>query len=378
MKKCLLIANVASMFAHFELDTIRMLQEAGYEVHVAAGPSIAGPEREEEVMASGAVFHKLPEIRSPFKPENIRAYRILERLMKKEQFTFVHCHTPMGGVLGRLAASRTKMPYVIYTAHGLHMYKGAPLKNWLFYYPVERWMAAKTDVLITITTEDYRLAQKKLHARRVVYVPGVGIDCDFYGAAGETRRETRKALGIADDEILLLSVGELIENKNHAVVLRALGLMQTDRLRYCIAGVGDRESALRKQAEELGIASRVTLLGYRTDVRELLGAADVYLLPSRREGLNASMMEAMAAGLPCICTDTRGNDDLIAENQGGFRVHPEAENTWSRAIRKMASDPGLRARFGAFNRERVRKAFSRERVQERMRRIYRIDAAARE
>ena len=372
MKKCLMIANVVSMFAHFELDTFRILQEAGYEVHVAAGPSIAGEEREAEVRESGAVFHKLPVIRSPFKADNVKAYRMLVNLMKEKQFDFVHCHTPMGGVLGRLAARRTKMPYVIYTAHGFHMYKGAPLKNWLFYYPVEKWMAKKTDVLITITSEDYRLAQKKLRARHVVYVPGVGIDCAYYGKAKDNRQETRRALGIRDDEVLLLSVGELIENKNHAVVLRALGAMDIKGLRYCIAGVGDKKIPLMKQAKELGIAQHVKLLGYRTDVRDLLGAADVYLLPSRREGLNASMMEAMAAGLPCICTDTRGNDDLIAENQGGFRVHAEAENTWVRAIKALAGDADLRARFGAFNEKRVREAFSRERVQERMRKIYRI------
>ena len=373
MKKCLLIANVTSMFAHFELDTFRMLQEAGFEVHVAAGPSIAGQEREDQVVESGVVYHKLPVIRSPFKADNIKAYRYLENLMKKERFDFVHCHTPMGGVLGRLAASRTKMPYVIYTAHGLHMYQGAPLKNWLLYYPVEKWLARKTDVLVTITSEDYRFAQKKLPARHVVYVPGVGIDCTFYGKAGERRQETRRALGVGDGEIMLLSVGELIENKNHAVVLRALGGMDLSNLRYFIAGVGDRKDALEHQAKELGIHDRVTLLGYRTDVRDLLGAADIYLLPSRREGLNASMMEAMAAGLPCICTDTRGNDDLIAEKQGGFRLHPEAENVWSKAIARLAADEGLRARFGAFNAKRIREAFSREHVQKRMRRIYRMD-----
>lgn len=372
MRKCLLIANVASMFAHFELDTIRMLREAGFEVHVAAGPSIAGEEREKEVAKSGARFHKLPVIRSPFSLNNIDAYRLLVKLMEKEKFEFVHCHTPMGGVLGRLAASHTKMPYVIYTAHGLHMYKGAPLKNWLLYYPVEKWMATKTNVLVTITTEDYRLAQKKLHARHVVYVPGIGIDCDFYSHAKELREKTRRALGVADDEIMLLSVGELNENKNHAVVLRALASVDASRLRYFIAGVGECKADLLRQAKDAHLQDRVKLLGYRTDVRDLLGAADIFLLPSKREGLNASMMEAMAAGLPCICNDTRGNDDLIAENQGGFRVHAEAENTWSRAILALANDGEKRARYGAFNEKRIREAFSRERVQERMRKIYRI------
>jgi glycosyltransferase EpsD len=288
--------------------------------------------------------------------------------LREESFDLIHCHTPVGGILTRLAARRCrkKGTTVIYTAHGFHFYAGAPFLNWLLFYPIEKLCSRWTDILITINHEDYRRAKKYFHAKRIVYIPGVGIDLvRFQPGQGESFI-TKQALGIPETARILLSVGELSDRKNHVTVIRALAGLP-ENIHYVIAGAGDREQNLRETAAKLGIADRVHLLGLRTDVPELLHTADIYLLPSIQEGLNVSLMEAMASGLPCICSDIRGNEDLIVEGKGGYRVASTDVEAWSGAIERMLGAD--RTRMGEYNAAAV-KQFSLDEVEKRMRGIY--------
>ena len=244
----------------------------------------------------------------------------LKKLMEEERFDLVHCHTPMGGALARLAARKTKTGPVIYTAHGFHFFKGAPLINWLVYYPVERWLSRFTDVQVTINHEDYMRAKNQFKARRTVRIHGVGIDL---APSGKSREEKRWELGIQPDEILLLTAGELNRNKNQRMVLEAMGKLKgvtEAKLVYAACGKGDCLESLEKRARELGIEASVRFLGYREDFREILKAADIFLMPSYREGLPTVVMEAMSAGLPVIGTDIRGNRDLIQPGTTGYLV----------------------------------------------------------
>ena len=337
------------------MNNVRLLQELGYEVHYASNfkiPHYGSDNRRLE--GTGVVCHQVDFVRSPFRLlRNIRAYGQLCRLMREVPFTLIHCHTPMGGVLGRLAAERIRRtwkwerqkakgkgmetPYpqrggerkklrVIYTAHGFHFYKGASLINWLLYFPVESLLAHWTDVLVTINREDYRRA-KKFGAKKVAYVPGIGLDTAKFHPQGGIRAKKREELGMKDKDFLLLSVGELSKRKNHEVVIEALARLKIfpeyAKIQYLICGQGAQEARLKYLADTLGVAGHVHFLGSREDAEELCECSDLFLFMSLQEGLPVALMEAMACGLPVICSRIRGNVDLVEDGVSGCI----AENT---------------------------------------------------
>lgn len=374
MKKALMAASVPSMIGQFNMSNIQLLQDLDYEVHIACNfydKSVWTTKRTEafvtELKEKKVYYHQIDFPRNPLNMKRILlSCRQLKELARKESFDLIHCHTPVAGVIARLVAHKQKIK-VIYTAHGFHFYKGAPMKNWLLYYPVEWLCSWWTDILITINREDYSRARKRLHAKKTVYVPGVGIDMDKFQEETVDVDKKRAELGLNDDDSMLLSVGELNRNKNHQIVIRAITKLNNRNIHYFIAGKGELEDELRKLAEQLGVNGQVHLLGYRTDVPELLKIADLYLLPSLREGLNVSLMEAMASGLPCICSNIRGNKDLIEIDVGVDCVSSSDENDWIKAIRKTISDD---TSFETVNRNTIKNNFSVEIVSGKMRRIY--------
>ncbi len=345
---------------------IRQLLDGGHTVHIATN------EYGSEVPACyrdwGCTVHPIDTSRSAFSTGNLKAIGQLKALVAQENYDLVHCHTPLAAMCTRLACRKARKTgtKVVYTAHGFHFFKGAPLLNWLLYYPIEKICARFTDVLITINTEDYAFAQKKMGVGRVDYVPGVGIESDKFSKVTVEKEAKRKELGIPEDATLLLSVGELNENKNHETVIRAIAGLD---VYYLIAGKGDLQAHLQSVIDELGLNDRVRLLGFRTDVAELYQAVDIFSLPSFREGLNVSVMEAMSAGLPCVIGKIRGNVDLIDAGRGGYLHAPADVQGAALAIEKLASDPALRQQMGAYNREKV-KCFGYDVVEQKLNKIY--------
>ena len=297
--------------------------------------------------------YNIPFSRNPFSKSNLKAYSELKSLVEKEKYDIVHCHTPIAAMCTRLAciSSRKKGTKVFYTAHGFHFYKGAPLKNWLMYYPIEKICSYFTDVLITINKEDYALAKRKMKAKRIEYVNGVGIDTKAFGFSSVSREEKRKELSIPADAKLLFSVGELNQNKNHETVIKAIKDMD---VYYIIAGHGGRKEYLQALINELGISQRVKLIGYRTDIAELYSAADIFVHPSFREGLPVSVMEAMCSGLALVVADNRGNRDLCEDGTNGFICSPFKQEEFANSIKKLLDDENLRKRFGKQNIEKIK------------------------
>lgn len=321
VKRALFVATVGTFFG-FERNDIKILQKMGYEVHCAANFSLSILD---DFQAEGIVRHQIDFARSPWSKMNMVAYRELTNIMEETSFDLVHCHTPMGGVLARMAAKkyRKKGTKVIYTAHGFHFFKGAPLKNWLLYFPVEWILAHWTDVLITINKEDYRLAKRFMKAGKVEYIPGVGIDMKKLSDVQIGRDEMRQTLGAGKDDYILLSVGELSKRKNMSVVIRALSQLKNPRLKYYICGTGSEEGPLKELIHQYGLDAQVHLLGFRSDIKDLLKASDLFVFPSLQEGLPVALMEAIAARIPVICSDIRGNTDLITEKNLLFDPHDE-------------------------------------------------------
>lgn len=351
MKKVLFIATVVRKhILVFHIPYLQMLREAGYETYVASAN-----DTDNEIVEIPYCDHYV-EInfkRNPLHPGNLLAYRQLKKLIRENHFDIIHCHTPVGGLLGRLTANRTRKrgTKVFYTAHGFHFYKGAPLKNWLLYYPVEKLCARFTDKLITINSEDYALAQKKMKAKEVFYVPGVGVDISKFENVQVDRETKRKEIGVPENAFLLISVGELSMRKNHQVVLKAISNLKDSNIHYAIAGTGNKKDYLLGVAKELGVSNRLHLLGYRRDIAELYKAADLCCLPSVHEGLPVAVMEAMACGLPCVVSKIRGNVDLIDKN-GGFESEFNDATGFADAIIALNADPELRKSMGEYNSQR--------------------------
>lgn len=370
-----MLASVASMIDQFNMSNIEILRDQGYEVHVAAnfedGNTSSKQRIEEfkkELYSLGIPYYHVDfarDIKKVFK--NFKAYKRIRNLILEHKYEFVHCHTPIGGVCGRLAVLRTKTK-VIYTAHGFHFFKGAPLMNWLLYYPVERWLARYTDVLITINKEDYARA-KKFKAKKVEYVPGVGLDTKKFENVAVNKKEKRKELGLPDDAIVLLSVGELNKNKNHETVIKAISKLDNKNLYYLICGSGTLEQYLKDLASSLDISSQVRLLGFRTDVCEIYKASDIFVFPSFREGLSVALMEAMAAGLPIVCSDIRGNRDLIEDGMGGYLVKPDDVDGFVECIEEILKSLKDNLNIAMYNLEAV-KTFERINVNKKIYEIY--------
>lgn len=342
--KVLILASVASMIDQFNIPNIKLLIEMGFTVEVACNFLSGNTCSDEKIQTlktmldkMGVKIYQIDFARDAFKlSQNLRAYRQVLEIMTNNRYEFIHCHSPIGGLCGRLAGHKTKTK-VIYTAHGFHFYKGAPLLNWLVYYPIEKFLSRYTDVLITINKEDFARA-KTFHARKVEYVHGVGIDIDKIQAVTVDRTKKRKELGIPDDAFLFISVGELNRNKNHEIVIRALSMLDAnDNLYYIIAGTGPLKGHLQSLIKKSGLSSRIQLLGYRTDVIKLLKISDCFVFPSLREGLPVALMEAIACGLSVVCSSIRGNTDLVEDGINGYLFQPLCMNSLLRCLNEAVT-----------------------------------------
>lgn len=341
--KLLYISNLSNGVSSFSLASVLAARSLGYKYYLAANFSGTDKEKlESDEKMYGVHFCQLDLARSPYSKNNIKAYKQLVELIKSENIDCIHCNTPVGGLLGRLAGAKCGVKRVIYQAHGFHFYEGSPKKNWLVYYPVEKWMAKKTDALLTINQEDYKLAIERLHMRKngkIYYVPGVGIDLSLYTRQKDKREKHRSEIGLKETDVACIAMGDLIPRKNYGVSIEAISVLGKEfpALHFAICGNGPELESLQKLSQDKNVEDRIHFLGYRTDVKELLQAADVFFFTSLQEGLPRSTMEAMASGLPVACSNIRGNTDLIDEGKGGVLFNPKSLDDVVKRMRELLS-----------------------------------------
>ena len=356
-KRVLYVATVVK--AHimsFHIPYLKMFKDLGWHTAVAAHNDYEDPS--ECNIPHCDDYHDIAFERFPLKWANIRAYWELKKIIAEGEYDIIHCHTPVAAMLTRFAARKVRKQgtKVFYTAHGFHFFKGAPLLNWLVYFPVEWLCSFMTDTLITINKEDYALAQRHMHAKKVEYVPGVGIDTERYANADCDRTEVRRSIGVPENAVMLLSVGELNENKNHQIIIKAMSrLREMDYLHYVLVGIGPKAEQLIAQAHELGLGDRVHLLGYRTDIPELNKAADIFCFPSHREGLGLAALEAMAAGVPLVTSNVHGINDYSENGITGFKCNADDAAGFAVAIEKLYEDENLRGQISNHVREIAKK-----------------------
>lgn len=356
-KSMLMLASVASMIDQFNMSNIEILLKLGYKVDVACNfkeGNTCSTERIEDLK------HRLTKMKVAYYQidftrnvmnflQDIKAYNQVKKLVLKKKYDFIHCHSPIGGVIGRAVAHEVGIK-VIYTAHGFHFYDGAPKKNWIIYYPIEKFFSKWTDILITINKEDYSRAKKKFYANKVVYIPGVGLDTEKFEQCNIDRRKKRESLNIPDDGFVLLSVGELQNRKNQRTVIEALGKLRNRKIYYLVVGRGELYEEYDHLIRMYGLPDNIKLLGYRTDIDELCKITDCFVHPSVREGLGIAPLEAMASGLPLISSYVNGIKDYTENEVSGCCLkNPTDVEEMVEAIEKVYKKSDFRITCGRNN-----------------------------
>ena len=346
--KVLLVATVQSHICQFHKPLVTMLHEHGCEVCVAARNNLA--EKNGLKLDFVEQAFDVPFQRSPFSPKNLGAYKQLKKIIGEGNYDVIHCNTPVGGVLGRLAARKARKhgTKVFYTAHGFHFYKGAPKKNWLIWYPVEKFMCRYTDKLITITQEDYDLASAKFPTQ-VERIHGVGANSAKYRKLSEAEcAELRHELGYAADDKLLLCTGELLPNKNQITAIRTMKILteKQSNIKLLLAGNGPTLPELQAEIAALDQHDCVELLGYRTDLERYANIADVIVSCSYREGLPMNIVEGMLLGKPVVASYNRGHRELIVPDVTGYMVPPADADAFAGKISMLLDDSALADRMG--------------------------------
>lgn len=367
-RKAIYVASIFIHFSAFHIPFLRMLQEEGFEVWAAARTTNEADRKELE--AIGVKRIEVPFSRSPYSVSNFKAYKMMRKLFREKHFEIVHVHTPAAAFIARAAARGTGQGKVIYTAHGFHFYKGAPLKNWLIYCTAEKIARKWTDVLITINKEDFENGKELgYEERRSLFLThGVGVDIGRYQLPEEARAATRTILGIDKESVVFICIGELNKNKNQKWLLEAWKEIQDGKCMLLIVGDGKLRTKLQTFVKERDI-DNVLFLGYREDIPELLAASDVLVSVSKREGLPKNVMEAMAAGKPVIGTNVRGTRDLIRHNENGLLVDLGNCEQLANAFQMLSKSKDLREACGLRARTLV-EAYSVERVMEEIRGVY--------
>lgn len=373
MKKALIVTTVSGFVPQFEMNNVKILQNLGYEVHYASNynnPHYGCDNK--RLDGTNIIKHQIDFIRTPFNLiKNRKAYRQLKKVVEQEKPKLIHCHTPMGGVLARLVGAKYRKHglKVIYTAHGFHFYKGAPIINWLLYYPIERMLAHITDVLITINKEDYKIA-KKFRSGALEYVPGVGIDIEAHQRMECDQEKIRHKLGISSKDIVILSVGELSKRKNHQVVIKAIAKCKEENqnMKYLIAGEGKERNHLEKLIKRNQLESVVKLLGFQKDIKDILCITDYFIFPSLQEGLPVALLEAVALGIPCIASNIRGNRELL------FNIHnsvlAKSDKDYVAYIKKILNNPKITHESCEHINQTIYNNYSLQNVGNKMREIY--------
>lgn len=366
-KKVLFTAVTDSFVTFFLLPYLKEFHERGYEVHVATSENGKIPFCDKK--------HKISITRSPFRLKNLTGIRELRKIINTEKFDIIHCHTPMGGVVTRLAACSSRKLFgtrVIYTAHGFHFYAGAPFYYWCMFYPVERFLARFTDTIITINYDDYNIASKKFKkCPDIQYIPGVGLDANKINIelTKDSKTQLRKSLGLNDNDFVMIFSARLDKNKNQSLLIEAVShlIKKYPDIHLLLPGTDELNGKYQRLVESLDLSQNIHFLGLRNDIPQLLQISNVAVSSSRREGLPVNVIESMSAGLPAIVSNSRGNRDLIFNKKGGIIFNDLSDLI--DAIKKLHDNPSLCRQYGLFNQQQSQQ-YLLQNIMDQYRQIY--------
>lgn len=371
MKKALLLAPMGSVHRRFNQANISALLDLGFQVELVAnfnngdGPEIHNVTYAEKSIGCGIITHNISFKRHSLLG-NIQCASLLRELIDKNKYDLIHAHTETGGLLLKLVGKTDAKK--IYTPHGMSFWKGSSFKSQVIIQPLEKWICNAMDCNLAMNQEELD-SFHKWNNKTAYFVHGVGLDVVRMQNATNDRANIRNEFEIKENEKLIVSIGELDDNKNQIVAIRALAKLNRQDYKYIICGVGSNKDKLLSEAKILGVDNRLILAGYRSDIPDILNAADIFVFPSFHEGMSVSALEAMACGLPLICSRIRGNVDIVTDGENGFLFKPSDALSLSNHINKLITDTSLRQKMGAINRERV-EAYSFESVKKELVSVY--------
>lgn len=346
MKKILYVTTISDTINAFLVPHIKSLIEQGHKVDCAAN---LVEEFSEELTNLGVKLFEVPFTRNPLDFSNLKALKKIKEIQKKNKYDIVHVHTPVASFVTRYALRNEKKLKIVYTCHGFHFYKDGPLINWILFYPLEKIAAKWTDTLVTINSEDYEIAKgfTLRNNGQVFEMHGVGIEKDKYVTENFDKSEYRKKLGLNDDDFVILVLAELNKNKNHIQLIKAMNLLKDKypNIKAIFAGTGPLENDIKKQIKDNGLEDKISLLGWRNDVKELINSSDLVGLFSKREGLGKCLLEAMICGKCVIATNTRGPRELIEQDVNGFMFGVDDIETTAKSIENIYSNLEIRNKF---------------------------------
>lgn len=363
----LFVATMYTHLANFHQPYIRLLQSWGHEVHCAASSEDG---RRDEIEALGTPCWEVPFSRRVFSRSHLRAYLQLKKIIRENQISLIHAHTPVAGFLARMAARRTGVR-CLYTAHGFHFFHGAPWLNWLIYYPAE-WLAARwTQGLIVINREDWTAAQGLgfQPGINLFMTHGVGVDLTSYPPPAVSAGWRKPAL-IPAEAPVLSCVADLTPRKNQRYLLQAWREVAAAHpgAYLVLVGEGRSRARLERYVRDHQVP-RVRLLGFRRDVAAIMADSQAVVLVSRQEGMPRCLMEAMACARPVIATDVRGSRDLVQNGVNGFLVPLQQTGQLAAALRSILADPRHRLEMGLAGRKMI-EDYSLDKVMAEMTLIY--------
>lgn len=368
-KKVLFTATVDSHILHFHIPYLKYFKEKGYEVHVATNGNEDIPYCDKKII--------IPFERSPFKYNNLKAIRMLKKVIMTEKYDIIHTHTPMGSVVTRIAARIARKKYktrVIYTAHGLHFFVGAPLKNWLVFYPVEKVLSKYTDDMILVNNEDYNLVKNKFHCEKVYRIHGIGVNSKKFDIklTDSESFDLRKSIGLCENDYIIIYAAELSKRKNQEMLIRAIKELVDNGIKdvkVILPGLDSLNGYYQKIVSDLQLNDYIKFLGYRRDIEKLMHISNLAVATSRQEGLCIHLAEAMFCGLPCIATVERGHKELIQDGYNGYLVEQDNYIQLSKKIIDIKNDKKTTDKFIKNNNEVVKKYLI-ENVMKEMIQIY--------
>ena len=345
MNKILFVATVFKHFRAFHLPYIEWFKQQGWQVDVMAN----GDDPLDNVHHS----YNVPVSRSPFSISNIKAIRQAKKIINREKYDIVYCHTAMGAVLARLASKGARKRLgtkVIYVAHGFHFFKGSPRKYWLMYYPMEKHLSRFTDAIVTINQEDYDLVKTHGFKNQQTYkIPGIGMNTERLSLVDESKKiELREQFGYKKDDFILLYIAEYIPRKNHKFLVESMPKLieQIPSIRLLFAGRGQLMEETKSYAKALGVDGHIDFLGFRKDIGNVINISDVGVSASRQEGLGLNLAEEMFSGIPVVATVDRGHKEMIIDGENGFMFPQNDHDGFIQKVVYMYNNPEERKRMG--------------------------------
>ena len=353
-----------------------LVNDYGDEVLLITGPA-TGPEG--DLLTKGRAGCQVVYVPSLVRPINLwkdgSAYRSIKRHLNLFQPDVVHTHSAKGGVLGRLAAASLRIPVVVHTVHGapFHPYQ-SPFARGLFRW-CERYAAARCHALVTVADA---MTELMVNARvaprekfRKIYS---GLDVDLFLRSNETRQQRRRALGFRDEHVVIGKVARLYHLKGHDDLIKAavVVLKQCPSARFLFVGDGILKESLESKIRRANLEHYFHFTGLVSpqEIPSFIGAMDVLVHASLREGLARAIPQAFIAGKPVISYDIDGAPEVVKPGETGFLLRPGDIGGLASSLQQLVLDADLRFRYGAAGRQQCTEKFRHQSMTRQLRDLY--------